>query len=169
MTVTLSELSQEIDLRSYLGRKPTASEKTAFAILAQATIESRTLDGEDIDGKNFTKYSKEYADAKGVTQDSVDLFLEGDMLEGIGRRVSKEKRSTVFLQMKKGLQTKKAFNHNTGDTLPKREFFGITDAEAKRIAKEIKEERETPGLSLAALREALDLITIEQVDDDGEA
>ena len=98
LKVTLNELSQEIDLKSYLGRKPTASEKRAFAELATDTIENRTLDGQTINGGKFKKYSKAYADIKGVTRSSVDLFLDGDMLNGIGRRSSKEKTGTVFIR-----------------------------------------------------------------------
>lgn len=167
INITLDELSQEVDLSEYLGRKPTSSEKELFADIAKATIESRTLDGKTINGGKFKKYSKTYADLKGVTRDSVDLFLKGDMLDGIGRRKSKEKSSTVYVQMKKGLQTKKSYNHNTGDTLPRREFFGLTDLEAKQIAEEIKEDeqaQESNGLSLLDLRAALDLLDIEQVE-----
>lgn len=168
LNVSIDELSQEIDLASYLDRKPTASEKMAFAELVQASIESRTLDGLTINGGKFKKYSKKYADFKGVTRSSVDLFLDGDMLDGIGRRKSKEKSNTVFIQMKKGIETKKAFNHNTGDTLPKREFFGITDNEAKKIAAQIKEEKvekeSTPKRSMSSLKSALDLLDIEQVE-----
>ena len=166
-TATLSLMSQEIDLKKYLGRKPTDTEKTAFAELAIDFIENRTLDGKEIDGTtDFTEYTQEYADAKGVTRDSVDLFLRGNMLESIGRRTSKERVNTVFIQMKKGLQTKKAFRHDTGDDgMTKREFFGITDAQARRIAEEIKEEQEQrSGLSLAELRAALNLLDIEQTE-----
>lgn len=164
LKVSLSEMSQNIDLQKYLGRKPTASEKQAFASLAIDTIENRTLDGSDIDGKKFKKYSAEYAERKGVTRSSVDLFLDGDMLDGIGRRSSKESVSTVFIQMEKGLETKKAYNHNVGDTLPKREFFGVTDKEAKDIAEAIKEEQQDAGFSLADLRAALALLDVEQVE-----
>ena len=165
ITVSLSEMSQEIDLKSYLGRKPTASEKRAFAALAVDTIENRTLDGNTINGGKFRPYTAEYADRKGVTRDSVDLFLDGDMLESIGRRTSKERVNTVFIQMEKGLETQKGFNHNTGDTVPRREFFGITDEEARRIAQEIKEEQEErSGLSLAELAAALALLDIEQTE-----
>lgn len=167
LTISLSELSQEVDLEAYIGRKPTESEKTAFAEIAKATIESRTLDGKTVNGGRFKKYSKEYADFKGVTRDSVDLFLDGDMLDGIGRRKSKEKKSTIFLQMKKGLQTKKGFNHTSGDTVPKREFFGLTDMEAKQIAEEIKQSEqvnESSNLSLSALRNILGELDIEQVE-----
>jgi hypothetical protein len=164
LTISLSELSQEIDLKSYLGRKPTKSEKASFAALAQATIEERTLDGKTINGGKFKKYSKAYADFKGVTRDSVDLFLEGDMLESIGRRSSKEKAGTVFVQMEKGVQTKKGFNHTSGDTVPKRNFFGITDSEARDIANEIKDSTIEKKQSITALRAALDELDIEQTE-----
>ena len=94
------------------------------------------------------------------------------MLGGIGRRPSKESVNTVFIQMKKGVETKKAFNHNTGDTLPKREFFGVTNAEAKRIANEIKQEttEETSTqtsqskLTINDLLSAINLLDLEQVE-----
>lgn len=167
---SIDELSQTIDLKSYLGRKPTATEKQNFAELAIDAIENRTLDGNTINGGKFKKYSKAYAEFKGVTRTSVDLFLEGDMLDNINRGKSKEKKGTVFIQMKKGVETKKAFNHQTGDTLPQREFFGVTDAEAKSIASEIKEEREEPAkrekrkssLTLDFLRGEIDKLDIEQ-------
>lgn len=161
---TLSEVSQEINIKDYLGEKPTAKQKKLFAEIAKDVIENRTLDGDDINGKKFKKYSKEYADFKGVTRDSVDLFLEGDMLDNIGRRTSKEKVNTVFLQMKKGVQTKKAFNHDTGDTLAKREFFGITEKEAKTIAKEVLTETKKKSTSLADIEAALKLLAIEQIE-----
>jgi hypothetical protein len=171
MIVSLKQLSQDINLKEYLGDTPTAKQKKLFAELAIDVIENRTLDGRTINGGKFKKYSKEYADAKGVTRDSVDLFLKGKMLDGLGRRKSKEKSGTVFVQMKKGKETLKAFNHNTGDTLPKREFFGLTDEEAKAIAKEIAETKEEKrkasagtGTSLSELRAAIDLLDIEQVD-----
>lgn len=153
--VSLNEISQEINLKDYLGEKPTSEQKKLFAEIAKEVIENRTLDGSDINGKKFKKYTKKYAELKGVSRDSVDLFLVGEMLEGIGRRKSKEKTNTLFLQMKKGLQTKKAFNHDTGDTLAKREFFGITESEAKGIAKEVEKESSKKKISRAQLQLAL--------------
>lgn len=135
--VSIQQISQEINLKDYLGEKPTPEQKKLFAEIAKDVIENRTLDGKDISGRKFKKYTKEYAELKGVSRNGVDLFLKGDMLDSIGRRKSKEKVNTVFLQMKKGIETKKSFNHDTGDTLPKREFFGITEREAKSIAKEV--------------------------------
>ena len=67
------------------------------------------------------------------------------------------------MQMKKGLQTKKSFNHDTGDKLPKREFFGITDKEAKDIAREVKKLNKKNKISFADLQAALALLDIEQI------
>ena len=103
LVVSLTELSQNIDLESYLGEKPTESQKKKFVDIAIDVIETRTLDGKTINGGKFKKYSKAYAAEKGVTRSSVDLFLEGDMLESIGRRRSKESSGSAFIQMKKGL------------------------------------------------------------------
>ena len=171
--VSLEEISQEIDLKEYLGEKPTAEQKRIFAELAKDLIQDRTIAGYDVTGKKFTRYTEEYAKEKGVSRNSVDLFLKGNMLESIGRRKSKEKANTVFIQMKKGLQTKKSFNHDTGDTLPRREFFGITKKEAEDIAKEIKsltEAKEERRVTLADLQlAAAALLATEDEDENGES
>jgi len=70
----------------------------------------------------------------------------------------------VFIQMKKGLQTKKGFNHNTGDTVPRREFFGLTNQEAQGIANSVKEVGESRKQSRADLFRALELLDIEQTE-----
>ena len=167
-TVSLNELSQEIDLKDYLGRTPTAREKKLFAELAVDTIENRTLDGKNINGRKFKKYTKTYAEFKGVTRDSVDMFLEGDMLDSITRKKKEESEDTVFIHLDSKLETKKGYNHMTRKTkanpLPKREFFGLTDGEAEKIAKKIKQPDEKKAVSLAELRAALNLLDIEQIE-----
>jgi hypothetical protein len=168
--LSLKEISQEIDLKKYLGRKPTAEEKRIFADLAKEVVEGRTLEGKDINGKKFKQYSEDYAKLKGVDVNNVDLFLVGEMLGSIGRRTSKERTNTLFLQMKKGLQTKKAYNHMTrkskANPLPKREFFGITDSEAKQIADEVKELKKQRSISLAELQLAASAIILSGDDDE---
>jgi len=170
LTVSLNELSQEINLKDYLGRKPTAKEKKFFADLAIDTIENRSLDGKNINGKKFKKYSVEYAEFKGVTRDSVDMFLEGDMLESMKRNKKRESEETVYIHLADDLETKKGYNHMTrkskANPLPKREFFGLNDEEAKEIAKEInkKAKKKDSSISLAQLRASLDLLDIEQVE-----
>ena len=164
--ITKNKTEQKINLRTLLGRKPTAQEKTLFAELSIELINNRTLDGKDIDGKKFTKYSKDYAAKKGVTRSAVDLFLDGNMLDAI--ETTGETRDTVSFGIVGGVDALKSDNHNKGVTLPKREFFGITQKEAKRIADEIAadtpERQEERGFSLADLRAALATLDIEQVE-----
>lgn len=169
LTLTLNEVSQDIDLASYLDRKPTSSEKRAFASLAVDRIINRSLDNENVNGGGFKKYSKEYAKFKGVTRSSVDMFLDGKMFKSMKRIAGDEKGGDVHIGFKGGIENKKAFNHTTGDTLPKREFFGITDQEARDIADEIDQGGDDgPKLNLAELRASLNLLTIDQILDDND-
>ena len=161
----LSEVSQTIDLAHYLGSKPTEEQKQAFADAAIETIKQRTLDNQDVNNKKFARYSQEYADRKGVSVDSVDLFLEGDMLDSIARIKSQEKSGTIKIKVKGKLNTLKAHNHQTGQTLPKRTWFGLLEKEVESIVSSIKEKTvddRNKKTTLAELREALGLIGLEQ-------
>lgn len=156
----LSEMSHEIDVKYYLGEKPTSKQIRLFAELAVDTIKTRTLDGQTINGGKFKKYSKKYADFKGVTQDSVDLFLEGDMLDSVNYE-TKDDSVKIYVESD---QVPKSYNHNEGDTLPKRPWFGLTDSEASQIANQLKDSKETRKFTLDDLRSALDLLGIEQTE-----
>ena len=158
-TINKSKSEQRVNLKSLLGRTPTQREKIAFVELAIDTIENRTLDGVDIDRKKFRQYSAEYAEKKGVTRDSVDLFLTGDMLDSIDP--ISQTTNTVTFGIEGGTAALKSDNHNKGVTLPKREFFGITQNEAERIAAEIREEPTDTSFTLGELRAALALLDIE--------
>ena len=139
--VTLSEMKQTIDLEHYLKRKPTNSEIENFGEAAIEQINNRTLDGKKFNSRgSFAPYSDAYADKKGVDKNNVDLFLEGDMLDSL--EYKKKNKSTVAIKLDGGdgnINVKKGYNHHTGDTLVARPWFGITEAETKRIVKEIKE------------------------------
>lgn len=161
ITTTLSEVSQEIDVAHYLGDNPTNKQKVLFSELAVSVIENRTLDGKTINGGKFKKYTQKYADLKGVTRDSVDMFGEGDMFDSIDRDTNSETDKTIHLEVAEGVNTKKAFNHTTGDTNPKREWWGLTDSEAKSIAKVVKSKKKKKAISLAEVKAALDLLDIE--------
>jgi hypothetical protein len=130
-------MSQEINLKRYLGRNPTDAEIEAFAQVAIERINLRTLEGETIHGGKFKQYSKAYAEKKGVSRDSVDLFLEGDMLDALNYESTSD---SVKIVIDDSLEAKKGYNHHTGDTLPKRPWFGITTDEARTIAESIKDE-----------------------------
>lgn len=127
---SLSEVSQEINLGEILGRTPTDVEARQFIDEAINLMIERTQSGEDINGRRFKQYSKEYAELKGVSRNDVDLTFMGDMLAGINGELE---RGNIKLFMEED-QVPKAFNHCTGDTLPKRVFFGLTESEIESIA-----------------------------------
>lgn len=140
---SLSEVSQEIDLEEILGRTPTDVEARQFIDDAINLIIERTQSGEDINGREFKRYSEDYAKLKGVGRGDVDLTLFGSMLAGIDGEFD---RGSVKLFVESD-QVPKAYNHNVGETLPKRTFFGLTDREIESIAgglgvARIAEERE---------------------------
>jgi len=162
--ITVDEMSQEIDLKRYIGKDPTPEQKKLFAELAIEQINQRTLDGKTIHNGKFKRYSKSYADLKGVTRDSVDLFLDGDML---GSLDAEETNKGVKIVIDGDLETKKGFNHHIGDTLPKRPWFGLTTEETRRIADQVKDaipEEKSEGFTLADLQKALASLGLEQVD-----
>lgn len=141
-----------------MGKDATDAQRTLFAELAVEQINQRTLDGKTIHNGKFKKYSKEYADKKGVSRDSVDLFLEGDMLDSVSA-------SAVGRDVEISLdsdEAPKGYNHQVGDTLPKRPWFGLTTTEARQIAEQVKEPTERQGFTLSDLRAALATLDIEQ-------
>lgn len=73
-----------------------------------------------VSGKKFKGLSKDYkarkkADGKGT---KANLLLDGDMLGNLQKSSAVQ---TVKLKITKSKQIKKFYNHNTGDTVPKRQ------------------------------------------------
>lgn len=165
-TITLDEMSQEIDLKRYLGDDATPEQKQLFAELAIEQINQRTLDGKTIHGGKFKKYSKEYADFKGVSRDSVDLFLEGDMLDSLETQEDGNKIKITIGGEK--VETKKGFRHHTGDLgMTKRPWFGLTTDEVRTITDAIAAEAdvtEQATFTLAELTAALRELGLEQIE-----
>lgn len=85
-------------------------------------------------------YSEGYADslqfkAWGKSKNKVNMKLTGGMLGSI--EVIDTSGNEIIIGWTDDTENAKAFNHNTGDTLPKRAFFGITEADFKeKIAPE---------------------------------
>lgn len=128
-------------------------------------MQERTTSGKDINGRTFKPYSKEYAQQKGVTRSSVDLVLTGEMLESFEDSRTGQ-RNMLKIKMGDGVNTKKSYNHNVGDTLPKRTHFGIIqNQEIDEIVREVDRAKEQ-RVDLAALRRAIATVTAEQVDGD---
>lgn len=132
--ISLDEIHQTIDLSKIFGREPTASERRAFADEAIERIIDRTQSGIDRNGRSFTRYSEEYAEQKGVSRGDVDMTLFGDMLLSVDAETDSNSIK-IFIPSD---EVPKSYNHITGDTVPKRDWFGITDSEARAIADRVK-------------------------------
>lgn len=139
--ITESEVYQEIDLSEIYGRNPTIEELVEFADMAKNEIIDRTQGGRDINGERFPKYTKDYADFKGVSRSDVDLTLFGEMLNSIDTQI---RGSRVFISMDQD-QAAKAHGNITGsygkdspNSEKARDFFGLRDDDAKKIADKAK-------------------------------
>lgn len=124
------------------GDKPELKEAIAQAIIEK--IKTRTEDGLAIGGKRELKspYSNEYAKslafkAAGKSKRKVNMSLSGDML-GLLDMIN-DTKNTIEIGWDDD-QAPKAYNHNTGDTVPKRPFFGLNETEIRELKKQFKSE-----------------------------
>lgn len=165
----MDELRQTINLRNRLGRKPTIDELESFAQEAIEEINQRTLDNSDVSGKAFARYSKEYAEKKGVSRNSVDLFLEGDMLNNLTYDIDPDRGVVEILLT--GEEAAKGHGHHTGGgNLPKRRWFGLTPDEVEAITNQVAEDvepqattrQQDAGITLADLQAAVGQLFFEE-------
>jgi hypothetical protein len=160
------KVAQKYNLKEILGYKPSEAQKELFFNLAVDKMVNRTANGVDINGRSFTEYSESYAEKKGVSRSAVDLILTGDMLNSF--ESNKSQPNMVEIKIEGGVNAKKAYNHDYGDTLPKREFFGFnSEDDLADVIREVDSIRggrgREPGvLDLVALRRAVqETITVE--------
>jgi hypothetical protein len=170
-----NRVSLSINLREIYGRRPTAFEKREFAELARDLIIDRTQSGKDFDGQGFPAYKADYAEFKGVSRNSVDLTLFGDMLNSIDYRTT-ENGVEIFIDDDK--QAAKAHGHITGfekhSIISKakgynkkdyqRDFFGITKDEARDIAEQVRVVESEPVLQGLATPELIGEVFGNQVE-----
>jgi len=113
--------------------------------IGQAIIDKivkRTEAGLAIGGKRELKaYAKAYKDslafkAAGKKPGEVNMELTGDMMGLLD--IIDESTNTISVGWDDELQSAKAFNHNTGDTLPKRPFFGLNKTEVNDLRKQFQ-------------------------------
>lgn len=117
-------------------------------VIGQAIIDrmrERTDQGLAVGGKKNLKapYSKTYAEtdefkAFGKSRSKVDMQLTGDMMGLMD--IKKQDGNTITIGWDDPTENAKAYNHNTGDTVPKRPFFGMTNEELDDVKKEFKSE-----------------------------
>lgn len=141
------KVSQIFNLREMFGvdvsNAPEIGEIVGEAILEK--IRTRTANGAGFGGAPFFngKYSDAYAEsiefiAAGKDQHEVNMELSGDMM-GLMDIVARTP-NTIEIGWDDPTQNAKAFNHNTGDTVPKRNFFGLSKAEIREVVEEFRDE-----------------------------
>jgi len=129
----------EIDLKKDMGidrnLNPLTKREVGQAII-DVIIERTRGQGRPLTGGSFAPYSEQYAKIKGVSVNDVDLTLFGDMLNSL--QVGEISGDKLIINSDDSFQYPKLFNHNTGDTVPKREFFGILKSEINNVKKSLQ-------------------------------
>lgn len=129
MPIALDEMSYKLDLKEELdkagidkSKRKTALEAVGMYILGEIkSYVDKTKSPVKGQGgfkaleKEYKKYKKKLG--KGS---KADLQLTGDMLNTLK---VKSTQKYVKLEITKGKEIKKAYNHNVGDTLPQRQFL----------------------------------------------
>lgn len=143
---TLEKVSQTINLNEIVNTDISSDEKLVTKI-GQAIIDymdERVEDGLGYGRKKLkSPYSVAYSEslnfkAAGKSKNKVNMKLSGDMMASIDILETDGAKITLGIE---GSEAPKAFNHQTGDTVPKREFFGVTKDEIKKyIIDEFKDE-----------------------------
>lgn len=142
--LTKKKVSQKFNLKELFGvsfsGRPDLREEIGQALMD--VILDRTAKGKAIGGKkDLQRYSKSYSSSDTFKahgkSGKVNMELTGRMMDSI---VLKTKANEIEIVVGKGVDTLKSYNHNVGDTLPKRDFFGLHKKEVDKIKKEFKGE-----------------------------
>lgn len=144
---SLDEVSQKFDLNEIVGQDISGDEQLVMAIGQKIIdyMEERVDDGLGYGrAKLKSPYSDAYSDslnfkAAGKSKTDVNMKLSGDMMASID--ILDVNGSKITIGIDDPDQAPKAFNHQTGDTVPRRPFFGVTKAELKEyVLNEFKDE-----------------------------
>lgn len=140
-----NNIGLEIDLTEMFGAQVPNSTQFRQAV-GQALIDeirSRTEEGhKSWNNDPFKKYSKEYKEslgfhAYGKTND-VTLKQSGAML--LSMDIIKESVDKIVIGWTDKEEAAKAYNHITGDTVPKRDFLGLRPSEMSKVRDEFFDE-----------------------------
>jgi phage gpG-like protein len=128
MTVSIPDLAK-------LGKaiQPTPSDYIDLVTATAKIIRDRTRRGIDVDGKTFTAYSEAYEEIKKQPKrnvDLVDLTLHNRLLSSM---TPKPMVNGAMLYFADSERRKIAYFHQAGGRVPQREFFGLSEGEAKQL------------------------------------
>ena len=123
--ISLKKTEVTIDLSKELKGLPKSvkekiSEQVAKMVRAEVGNDAVNKSKSSVTGDRFKKLSKTYKKIKRKEGQpgKANLVLNGDMLGNLKQQSAVQ---TVKLKITKPKEIKKFFNHNTGDTLPKRQ------------------------------------------------
>ena len=145
--ITKKQVYQSFDLDKLFpgfSELPEAGKRPIREAVGQLIIDrmlERTKEGKDRYGNDLKNYSEDYAKslafkAAGKSKNDPNMELTGEM-QGL-LDVIKSRGTEIKVGWTEREQILKAYNHNTGDTVPRRATFGLSAEETKRIAQEIK-------------------------------
>jgi hypothetical protein len=164
LKLTESEVSQTIDLKEVFGVSLSGNDALK-QVIGQALIDriiDRTESNKDVNGRALKKYSKEYVasddfKAFGKSESDVNMTLTGNMLGTLD--IVDASGSKVKIGWNDAVENAKAYNHNVGDTVSKRAFFGVTKQDIESIKREfasrVDEESGRLQSELDAIRSAI--------------
>lgn len=138
LKLSQSEVSQRINLKQLFGVS-LINQSALVQEIGQAIIDKiikRTEDGIGVNGAKLKKYAKDYIDSSEFkafhkSASKVDMTLTGQMLGTLD--ILDTRGDSVRIGWQDSEENAKAYNHNVGDTVTKRPFFGITDDELQEI------------------------------------
>ena len=175
ITLEKTRVSQTIDLQKEFGIDFSTRPDLALQLGQEFIdrIRDRTEDeNRSIDGKPLKKYNKDYIDSDefkdfGKSARDVNMTLTGRMMDDMD--VLDLSGNQITIGFVDSTETAKAYNHNVGDTLPKRAFFGVNGKEISNIKKKYKsdiDEINNQNIDRAAIfSQIVGLTAREQFDD----
>lgn len=133
--VDLSEVAPGVDFSQSKSLKLAIGESLAGIMRDRAESGRGVSDGSVV--KLKSPYSKTYSEslyfiAAGKSKGDVNMTLTGDMLASI--QVQDRGGNKIALYIDGEENTLKAFNHQTGDTVPRRPFFGLVEKDLREVA-----------------------------------
>ena len=146
LKASLDELSQTINLSKEAG-VDLSNDPVLVNEIGQEIIDymvDRAKDGRGLGGEKLkSPYSKEYSEslefkAFGKSRNEVNMTLTGDMLGAID--IADDSADRLKIAIVEDDQVPKAYNHQVGDTVPRRTFFGLTKEELDEVLSNYKDE-----------------------------
>jgi hypothetical protein len=144
-----NKVSQTINLKDTFGidfrGKDSLKQAVGQAIIDRIVTRTESGKGMSFSGqkgrpvKLKSPYSKSYANSEdfkafGKSKSKVNMSLTGDMLASMD--ITGIDGNSITISFEGETENAKAFNHSTGDTVPKRPFFGVNNSELKKIKSE---------------------------------